>query len=1287
MNARGGFALPLMRFARQVAAAVVLIPTVLTLQPAQAQAPANVYSYSRTTALSYLPAGSAKAGLLASETTEPGAGKADLCSTTTYGYDSFGNRTSATTTSCAGVSPAANFASRGSTVAYDSQGQFPTSATNPLSQTETASFDARFGAKTSSTTPDGLTVTWTLDAFGRRTKELRVDHTSTLTAYCVIGAGLDLSSNSSIQNGDPLSCPSVASPGTADVPADAASFVHSEPRDVLGRKMGAFVRVYRDRLGREIRSVTESFDGSAQPSSYRGALIATDTVYNRYGAVSLQTQPYFIATRSSTTSGNGDVGVTATTYDALGRQTAIYRTDSHGSVQAGSQNAVDFGPYGGTGRQAAVVTIAYAGTTTTTTNDHEQIRVEEHNAIGELIRATDPLGAQIAYQHDAFGNLLFTRDALNNVIAVSYDIRGHKVALADPDAGTSAYCYDALGQLVAQQNAKMRGASSPACPTNPNNGSTLANAVANWTTMAYDPVGRLVHRIEAEYASNWYYDKNKDGSYCMSGTAPMRGAGRLCQSTTSTGVGKKFSYDSLGRSQSSRTDLGNGPSFANAVGYDRQTGRLATRTYPSGLQVGYSYTGLGFVQEMDLLTAATVNPLPATGSNSGASTGQAQGIALAAGSLLWQAQSANAWGGIEQQLYGNNVITNKTFEATQNRQITLTAGLNGANAAVANQSYVWDSLGNLSSRSDGNGDTSSGGVSSGAVTEAFSYDALNRLSGYQVAASQIAGLSRSVLLQYNALGLLLYKSDVGNYSYSAQGGAHPHALAGVAGAVTSTYTYDANGNMVTASGGKYAGLAYTSFNLPDAQTGITGRAGSLPSYTWQYDENHQRIREIRANAGGTRIIYYQHPDNQGALGFESEVEVNATTSNRHFLSVSGQTIGVLVSTGALPVLDVAQAAPEPLDSIVLVKLEYWHTDNLGSLISTTDHAGAVTERYAYDPFGKRRYVNGNYDADGQVQADWSYTANWGAGRGFTGHEQLDDVGLVHMNGRIFDPALGLFLQVDPMVQSPGNLQNYNRYAYCLNNPLNCTDPSGYAGVDHLDEVTVTGTRTYDISGLTALIYMNISPDILRSLSDIESAVILVTKRPSAWPKRSAQASSQAAICGTSCATIGGPAAKGAVETVVDGAVDFWSVVKRGWDQSISSTDSLKDTLIDKVLPALPESAAVGPLVKFGKATEAEMEAARLASGMERTAAQEALAVERTSASQMQKAVERGQAPKAVDRVDKAHPQPGAKDHVHFKDGTSINYDGTPHDAHNGVPNITNKIQQWLESHGWTRRSE
>jgi RHS repeat-associated protein len=63
-------------------------------------------------------------------------------------------------------------------------------------------------------------------------------------------------------------------------------------------------------------------------------------------------------------------------------------------------------------------------------------------------------------------------------------------------------------------------------------------------------------------------------------------------------------------------------------------------------------------------------------------------------------------------------------------------------------------------------------------------------------------------------------------------------------------------------------------------------------------------------------------------------------------------------------------------------------------------------------------------------------------RGFTGHEMLDDVGLVHMNARIYDPQLGRFLQADSEVENDAT-QGLNRYSCCLNNPLSLTDPTGY----------------------------------------------------------------------------------------------------------------------------------------------------------------------------------------------------------------------------------------------------
>ena len=71
----------------------------------------------------------------------------------------------------------------------------------------------------------------------------------------------------------------------------------------------------------------------------------------------------------------------------------------------------------------------------------------------------------------------------------------------------------------------------------------------------------------------------------------------------------------------------------------------------------------------------------------------------------------------------------------------------------------------------------------------------------------------------------------------------------------------------------------------------------------------------------------------------------------------------------------------------------------------------------------------------------------------------------------------------------------------------------------------------------------------------------------------------------------------------------------------------------------------------------------------------------TSPSQMQQQVARGKAPRDVIRVD--NPKiPGQKPHVHFRDGTALNIDGTTHDAINGVPNLTKAVRVWLFDNGW-----
>ena len=122
-------------------------------------------------------------------------------------------------------------------------------------------------------------------------------------------------------------------------------------------------------------------------------------------------------------------------------------------------------------------------------------------------------------------------------------------------------------------------------------------------------------------------------------------------------------------------------------------------------------------------------------------------------------------------------------------------------------------------------------------------------------------------------------------------------------------------------------------------------------------------------------------------------------------------------------------------ALVGEKLYYTHTDFQGSLTALTNEDGTVAERYAYNPWGARRNPT-----------DWTQTdarTSLITDRGYTGHEHIDLFRVINMNGRVYDPTTAQFLSPDPMLQAPGDWLNYNRYTYCMNNPLKYTDPSGY----------------------------------------------------------------------------------------------------------------------------------------------------------------------------------------------------------------------------------------------------
>ncbi len=113
---------------------------------------------------------------------------------------------------------------------------------------------------------------------------------------------------------------------------------------------------------------------------------------------------------------------------------------------------------------------------------------------------------------------------------------------------------------------------------------------------------------------------------------------------------------------------------------------------------------------------------------------------------------------------------------------------------------------------------------------------------------------------------------------------------------------------------------------------------------------------------------------------------------------------------------------------------YLHRDYQASIIAITDSEGQLVEQRYYNAWGKRMQYQSNYPQH--------TTHNPLLDRGYTGHEHLSSVGLVHMNGRLYDPSVRRFLGPDNFIQDPYNTQNFNRYSYVLNSPLVYTDPSG-----------------------------------------------------------------------------------------------------------------------------------------------------------------------------------------------------------------------------------------------------
>jgi YD repeat-containing protein len=484
--------------------------------PAKAQpAVSTPFSYGITTSYTYRTDG-IYSGLLSTTKTMPDV--LASCTLKTVDYDTHGNLVSTRLENCAGAPAAAAFTTRTTTATYGAEpaqvitvggaqvpvsapaGLLPTATTNAASQSTTIQFDPRFGAPLKTVDIDNLTSTQAVDDFGRVTSQRLPDGTSVATRYCILAStGLDTTSNSS-------GCPT---PATSEAPANAFMFTEKRPLDAAGNVMGAWTRTYTDRLGRDIRVVTQGYDGPSQ-GTLSGGLVVADKVYGVVGQVLLESDPHFLSNGSTSTTGSNDVRVTSYDYDALGRAVAVAVSDP-----AGQGGGIDFSRNGPTGYgvlTAAVSRVAYAGLATTLTNDKGQTRIEERDPFKQLVRVTDANGGQLSTLYDAFGHVVKTQDALGNVTAYTFDAKGDLLQQNDPDKGVTNLTYDALGQVITSQNANE----------------------AAWdtsTTLTYDVMGRVTARTATDYNSSWTYDT------CANGV------GRLCSASSTNQVNKTYTYD------------------------------------------------------------------------------------------------------------------------------------------------------------------------------------------------------------------------------------------------------------------------------------------------------------------------------------------------------------------------------------------------------------------------------------------------------------------------------------------------------------------------------------------------------------------------------------------------------------------------------------------------------------------------------------------------------------------------------------------------------------------------
>jgi len=482
-----------------------------------------------------------------------------------------------------------------------------------------------------------------------------------------------------------------------------------------------------------------------------------------------------------------------------------------------------------------------------------QWTTNSYDSVGRSIKAVDPTGTKTT----AYSGLLTTqtnqnsqqrvetrtitgevsqiKDAAGNTLIYGLDDLGRVVSTTDPNGNQITFTLDAYGNKTRQ--------------VDPDTGTTnyiydvlgelvwQQDSLGNITNLAYDNLGRLVQRGDPAMISYWTYD------------TAANGLGKLAQTSSSNNYERDYSYDTFGRLITDTTKRSIDPSatsdFTFNTTYDNAS-RPLLLTYPSGFSYKNIYDSTGYLQQI------------------------VDGASLLA---YWTANTRDAFGHVTQETLGNGLVTTRAYDPTTELVNTIGTGTSTAPGSVQNDVYGFDAIGNLKYRNQNFGSNN--------LTETFGYDSLNRLTNAALSNGSTGSLKTAT---YDALGNISSRSDVGNYSYGATGSG-PHQLKAISGAISTAFTYDAAGNMLTGNGRTYQ---WSSFGMP------TSIAQGSTTDTYFYDANHERVRQVSATAIGTTTNVYINPRIDTGNTFEKDYLPSGVTQYVSTIYADGTPIGSAV---------------------------------------------------------------------------------------------------------------------------------------------------------------------------------------------------------------------------------------------------------------------------------------------------------------------------------------------------------------------------------------------------------